>query len=148
MSHTSIAVDDDALRRHSFDLVHFPMYLAQRVPPRVRVEIIGDHEHADLMGLYTNARQERSRKYAKLIADERGCVTKSDAFFHAVHAEFSAGAGDLTYLGFSRAGPPVYAPLFALAILYRKYGRGLYRAGQILPTPWPELTSGYTFSIR
>ncbi|WP_227458830.1 hypothetical protein [Cupriavidus pauculus] len=148
MSHTSITVDDDALRKHSFDLVHFPMYLAQRVPPRVRVEIIEDPAQADLMGLYADARGERSRKYAKLIADEHGCATRSDAFFHAVHAAFSAGAGELTYLGFSRAGPPVYAPLFALAIFYRKYGRGLYQAGQVLPTPWPELTFGYTFSIQ
>ena len=148
MSHTSITVDDDALHRYSFDLVHFPMYLAQRVPPRVRVEIIEDPEPADLMGLYTDTCQERSWKYAKLIADEHGYVTKSDAFFQAVHAAFSAAAGEWTYLGFSRAGPPVYAPLFALAILYRMYGRGLYQAGQVLPTPWPDLTSGYTFSIQ
>jgi len=37
MDATALVVDEDALRRHSFDLLRFPMYLAQRVAPRVRI---------------------------------------------------------------------------------------------------------------
>lgn len=148
MSRTTIAIDEEALRKYSFDLVHFPMYLDRSVAPRVRVEITAGHEQADLMGLYRDDQEVKCWKYVKLIADENGCVTKSDEFFHTVHATFAGSAGGSTYVGFTRAGLPVYAPLFALAMLYRKYGRGLYEVGQVLPTPWPELTSGYVFSIR
>lgn len=33
----TIAIDDEALGKHSFDLVHFPMYLDRSVALRVRV---------------------------------------------------------------------------------------------------------------
>lgn len=147
MEVTTFVVDDAALRRHSFDLVHFPMYLAQRVAPRVRVEFVDDSVQADLMGLHADVCGVHTWKFAKLVADPEGIRTNGEAFFHAVHAAFAHGVGEQSYLGFTRAGSPVYAPLFALAMLYRKYGRGLYEANQTLPTPYPALTASYSPSI-
>ena len=77
------------------------------------------------------------------VAGAAGVATHSDAFYDAVHAAFAASLPQASYLGFTRCGRPPYAPLFALALLYGRYGRGLYRAGERLPTPWPELTASY-----
>ena len=144
-------VSEEELKRYSFDLVHFPMYLSQRVAPRVRIEITDDHrgDH-DLMACYEDGQHTRTWKYASLIADDDGCLTGSVDFYRMVHEAFGAHADGLTYIGFTRGGLPVYAPLFVLAMLYKKYGKGIYKAGQSLPTPCPELTAGvlYTFSVR
>ena len=97
-----------------------------------------------LLGLYAHADGTEQRKVAFLRADPEGVVADSDDFYYAVHAAFAAQADDATsYLGFSRHGRPPYAPLFALALLYRKFGRGLFKAGELLPTPWSSLTFGY-----
>ncbi|MFL9905309.1 hypothetical protein [Paraburkholderia sp. RL17-337-BIB-A] len=139
----------EELTKHSFDLVHFPMYLDRHVPPRVRIEITDDYrDDIDLTGLYENDQNARCWKYVSLIADDNGCPTDSDEFYRMVHGAFGAHADGLTYIGFRRGGPPVYAPLFALAMLYQKYGCGIFLAGEMLPTPWPESTVSYTFTLR
>jgi hypothetical protein len=141
-------MDEQLLIKHSFDLVHFPMYLKQRVAQRVRIVLTADGASADLMGFYTDDGGTRTTQYIKLVADEEGVVTAEDAFFHAVHAIFqSASTPPLKYIGFTRRGLPVYAPLFALAMLYSKYGRGLYEPGQVLPTPCKFLTVGYDMEV-
>ena len=83
-----------------------------------------------------------------LVPCDDGCPTDSDDFYRLVHAAFAGQAGALTYLGFERAGPPVHAPLFALALLYKRYGRGRYKAGDILPTPCRETTVGVAYASR
>lgn len=142
---------DEELHRYSFDLSIFPLYLARRVAPRVRI-IFSERPLQDpaLLGWYANADGSEQQKVAFLRADpssEAGIATDSDDFYYAVHAAFAAQAGQgdnaSTYLGFTRHGSPPYAPLFALALLYQKFGRGLFKAGELLPTPWPALTSGY-----
>lgn len=142
-------ISEVELKKYSFDLVHFPMYLSQKVAPRVRIEVTddrrGDH---DLMACYEGGQHTRTWKYASLIADENGCATGSDDFYHMVHKSFGAHADGLIYIGFTRGGSPVYAPLFALAILYKKYGRGIYKEGNAMPTPCPELTAGVYYSVR
>ncbi|ANB73893.1 hypothetical protein AYM40_17115 [Paraburkholderia phytofirmans OLGA172] len=147
---TSISmVTDEALIKHGFDLIHFPSYLARKVAPRVRVEISTEcHDDHDLTGWYQDDQKTRSWKCAKLIADENGCVTDSDAFYHLAHAAFSANADALTYIGFVRSGRPPDAPLFALAMMYQKYGRGIYLAGELLPDLWPQSSSAWLFSLR
>ena len=140
---------DEALVRHSFDLVHFPMYLAQKVPTRVRVEVTQDgRPESDLFVVYEDKHATRSHKFVTLVADDGGCLTGSDAFYHLVHEACRAHRGDSTYIGFTRCGRPVFAPLFALSMLYRKFGRGIHLDGDVLPTPWAELTVDYTFRLR
>lgn len=142
-------VSEVELKKHSFDLVHFLMYLSQKVAPHARMEVIDDHrgDH-DLMACYEGGQHPRTWKYASLIADENGCATGRDDFYHMVHTAFGAHADGLTYIGFTRGGPPVYAPLFALAILYKQYGKGIYKACDVLPTPCPELTAGVYYTVR
>jgi hypothetical protein len=142
-------VSAEKLRRHSFDLVHFPMYLERKVPPRVRIETTTNyHDNSDLKGWFYDDQNAHRWKYASLVADDSGCVTNSDDFYRMVHDSFGEHTDGLTYIGFTRCGPPVYAPLFALALLYQKYGRGLYMNGEMLPTPWPESSVSYTFTLR
>ena len=134
---------ESLLQRHSFDLLLFPRYLQRNVPAHVRIEVVEDASRSpQLMALFHD-RGEQATRFALLHADEDGVATDSDAFFHEVHAAFAAAAGPSRYLGFPRFGPPPYAPLFALALLYRRYGRGLYLPGDVLPTPWPGLQAGY-----
>ncbi|CAN0620233.1 conserved protein of unknown function [Burkholderia multivorans] len=144
-------VSEEDLKKYSFDLVHFPMYLSRKVAPRVHIEVTDDHrgDH-DLMACYEDGQRVRTWKYASLSADDNGCLTDSDDFYHMVHGAFGAHADGLTYIGFTRCGRPVYAPVFALAMLYKKFGKGIYKAGELLPTPCPELTAGvsFSFSIR
>jgi len=99
------------------------------------------------MGLHADVRGVHTWKFAELVDDPEGIHTTGEAFFHAVHAAFSEGAGEASYFGITCVGPPVYAPLFALAMLYRKYGRGLYEANQTLPTPHPALTASCSLPI-
>ena len=134
---------EQLLQQHSFDLLLFPRYLQRNVPAHVRIEVVEDASRSpQLMALFHD-RGEQATRFALLHADEDGVATDSDAFFHEVHAAFAAAAGPSRYLGFPRFGPPPYAPLFALALLYRRYGRGLYLPGDVLPTPWPGLQAGY-----
>ncbi len=140
---------EEELHCHSFDLSIFPLYLARRVAPRVRI-IISERPLQDpaLLGFYASADGAQQKKVAFLRADESseaGVVTDSDDFYYAVHATFAAHTDDAsTYLGFTRHGSPPYAPLFALTMLYPKFGRGIFKAGELLPTPWVALTCGYT----
>ena len=147
---TTVAdVGDAALRTHSFDLVHFPSYLRRKVAPRVRVGINNDWlDDSDLVGFFEDDHQARNWRYMSLVADEAGCLTDSDDFYRMVHAAFVANAGGSRYIGFARCGTPPDAPLFALAIMYNRYGRGLYKVGEVLPTPCRELTATYAVSLR
>jgi hypothetical protein len=80
-------VNEEALRRHSFDLVHFKLYLERKVPPRVRVEITTDcHDDSDLRGWFEDSQHTRGWKYASLIANDTGCLTDSDDFYRMVHS--------------------------------------------------------------
>ncbi|MFM0032698.1 hypothetical protein PQR70_41535 [Paraburkholderia madseniana] len=107
------------MKKHSFDLVHFPSYLARKVAPRVRVEITIDRrDDSDLTGWFEDDQGKRSWMYAQLIADENGCSTDSDDLYLMVHAAFAAHADGLTYIGFTRSGLPPDAPLFAMAMRY------------------------------
>ena len=139
---------EEELHRHSFDLSIFPLYLTRMVAPRVRI-IVSERQLQDpaLLGFYANADGTEQQKVAFLRADDssaEGVLTDSDDFYYAVHAAFAAHAGDTsTYLGFTRHGKPPYAPLFALAMLYQKFGKGLFKAGELMPTPWSALTSDY-----
>ncbi|MFM0454956.1 hypothetical protein PQR21_31650 [Paraburkholderia nemoris] len=141
-------VGEEALKRHGFDLIHFPAYLWRKVAPRVRVEIktIGQ-ESADLTGCFSDHEATRTWKYAWLVADESGCLTDSDDFYQLVHVTFAAHAGDSIYSGFARCGQPPDAPLFNLALMYRKYGHGIYFAGEMLPTRWPGPSPEYIFTL-
>lgn len=145
---TAIDAGEEALKRHSFDLIHFPAYLWRKVAPRVRVEIISvGQEDADLMGCFNNPEPTRTWKYARLVADERGCLTDSDDFYQLVHVTFAAYASESIYIGFTRCGQPPDTPLFSLALMYRKYGHGIYLAGEMLPTRWPGPSSEYMFTL-
>lgn len=143
-------VDEEALRKRSFDLIFFPAYyLARKVPPRVRVEVSTDVTDAsDVGGWFEDENGAAVCWYATLIADESGCLTDSDDLYRALHAAFAATSHGLRYVGFFRCGRPPYAPLFALGMLYTKYGRGLYRDGEYLPIPWPALTVRSSFVLR
>ncbi len=50
-------------------------------------------------------------------------------------------------VGFTLGGPPVYAPLFALAMLYKKFGRGYFPRGERLPIPDRSLLVHGHFSL-
>lgn len=135
---------EQQLQTHSYDLLLFPLYLQRNMAPRVRVEVVSDSKAApDLMALYDDEGQEQTR-FAFLRPDEAGVQTDSDALYAAVHAAFVAALPQARYLGFTRHGRPPVAPLFALALMYRRYGRGLYLDGATRPVPWPRLTAGYS----
>ena len=134
--------------RHSYDLILFPRYLEDNMAERVSVKIYtGKGREGDVMALYEDAQSNPHQLVAQLKADEQGVLTDSDDLYRAIHSAFEAHAGDSRYIGFTRYGRPPYAPLFALAILYQKYGRGLYQAGDMLPTPWPALSPSYRFKV-
>jgi hypothetical protein len=146
---TVTKVSDEALKKFSFDLVHFPSHLARKIAPRVRVEIMTvSHDNADLTGWFSDQDKTRAWRYARLVDDENSCLTDSDDFYQLVHKAFAVHADGLTYIGFTRCGLPPDAPLFGLALMYRKYGRGIYLAGQMLPTLWPESSSEFLFTLR
>ncbi|WP_157991670.1 hypothetical protein [Caldimonas tepidiphila] len=141
---TQIPADDEALKKHSFDLIHFPLYLQRSVAPRVRIKLTEEAGRGDLVGFFIDAEERRSSRHVVLVADPEGVPTSEDRFFQAVHEAFhSACPPAATYIGFTRSAPPVYSPLFALAMLYKKYGRGIYRPGEALPTPCEFLAAGY-----
>jgi hypothetical protein len=141
---TSAQVDEGALIRHSFDVVHFPMYLDRNGFTQVRFETTEDSGDGDVVGYFTDEAGSRAGVYVKLIKDPDGVSVTTDQFFYSLHDLFQKiCAPGHTYIGFTRLGKPVYAPLFALALLYKKYGRGLYEPGDVLPTPCAFLTSGY-----
>lgn len=136
---------EEEFHRYSFDIGLFPRYL-ERAAPRVHILISErklEQQFPSLQGLYAHEGGAETCKVAFLQPDAEGVVTDSDDFYDAAHAAFAAQAGDAQYLGFTRNGKPPYAPLFALAMVYRKFGRGLYQAGELLPTPWPSLSFGY-----
>ena len=144
---------EEELIRHSFDLLLFPRYLERNMAERVSVVVRSNSKKdPDLMALYKDAQSKEHHLYAHLKADEQGVLTDSDDLYRAIHAAFEAhvdvvcdkeGVSEARYIGFTRCGRPPYAPLFALAILYQKYGKGLYKAGDMLPTPWPSLMPSY-----
>lgn len=134
--------------RHSYDLILFPRYLQDNMAERVSVKVVtGKSNNGDVMARYEDAESNPHWLIAQLKADEQGVLTDSDDLYRAIHAAFEAHAGDSKYIGFTRCGPAPYAPLFALALLYQKYGRGLYKAGDMLPTPWPALSPSYRFKV-
>lgn len=137
---TSITkVNEEALKKHSFDLIHFPAYLACKAARCVRVEITSDRRaDSHLMGWFEDDQTARSWMYASLIADDNGVQTDSDDFYLAVHAAFAAAADGRTYIGFTRCGSPPDAPLFGIGLMFNRYGHGIYKAGDMLPTRWPE----------
>ena len=114
----------------------------RRSPSACRYLCSGPQGDPDLTGCYEESGEQR-HSFAFLRPDEGGVETDSDALYEAVHAAFAAHLPQAQYLGFARYGRPPVAPLFALALMYRRYGRGLYRAGAFLPVPWPALTAGY-----
>ena len=139
---------EQELTRYSFDVILFPRYLEDNMAERVSVKIYtGKGREGDVMALYEDAQSNPHPLVAQLKADEQGVLTDSDDLYRAIHSAFEAHAGDSRYIGFTRYGRPPYAPLFALAILYQKYGRGLYKAGDMLPTPWPALSPSYRFKV-
>lgn len=141
---TSTQIDEEALKHYSFDLVHFPMYLERNGFTKVRFEVTADSNAGDVVGYYTDEAGDRAGVYVKLFNDSNGVSVTTDQFFHSLHDLFQKNCASAhTYIGFTRIGKPVYAPLFALALLYKKYGRGLYEPGNVLPTPCAFLTSGY-----
>jgi hypothetical protein len=142
-----VRIDHRKLVEHSFDLVHFPMYLDRRVPPLVRADVMDGAEGADLVAYFLDERGDHLYGYLSLVADEHGVSTNTDEFFATIHFAFQ-GMCPVTasYVGFARCGPPAYAPLFALATLYRQYGHGVYRPGQTRPTPSGLTTSGFRIS--
>jgi hypothetical protein len=143
----NVRIDHRKLVEHSFDLVHFPMYLDQRVPPLVRADVIDGAEGADLVAYFLDDRGEHLCGYLVLNADEHGVGTKTDEFFSTIHcASQRMCPVTASYVGFARCGPPVYAPLFALSVLYRQYGHGVYMPGERLPTPSELTTSGFSVS--
>lgn len=136
------------LVRYSYDLILFPRYLEDNMAERVSVKInTKNGQKGDVIALYEDAQSNPHHLIAQLKADEQGVLTDSDDLYRAIHAAFKSHAEDSRYLGFTRYGRPPYAPLFALAILYQKYGRGLYQAGDLLPTPWPALSPSYRFKV-
>jgi hypothetical protein len=142
-------MDDAALIKHSFDLVHFPMYLKRHVAPCVSIEWCNSVIGADVVGYYTDTEQVRTSRYIKLVDDPNGVATGTDQFFNVVHGAFQSMSTPLCkYIGFARCGPPVFAPLFALTMLYKKYGMGWYPPGEVLPTPCDFLTFGYEMHLR
>ena len=101
-----------------------------------------------------DAQPKEHHLFAHLKADEQGVLIDSDDLYRAIRAAFEAhvdvacdkgGVSEARYIGFTRYGRPPYAPLFALVMLYQKYGKGLYQAGDLLPTPWPSLAPSYRF---
>ena len=144
--HGTRPLTEQELIHHSYDLSLFPLYLTRKMAARVRVDVSsGNKNGPDLMAVFEDSSSSQHRLYAHLKADEQGVVTDSDDLYRAIHAAFESHAGNAQYIGFTRYGTPPYAPLFALALLYRKYGRGLYEAGAMLPTPWPSLTASHAF---
>ena len=104
------------------------------------------------MARYEDAQSKEHHLFAHLKADEQGVLIDSDDLYRAIRAAFEAhvdvacdkgGVSEARYIGFTRYGRPPYAPLFALVMLYRKCGKGLYQAGDLLPTPWPSLMPSY-----
>lgn len=93
------------------------------------------------MGWFSDDQTDRGWKYALLIADDSGVQTDSDEFYLMAHAAFRAHADGWTYIGFTRCGSPPDAPLFGIGLMYNRYGRGIYKAGDMLPTRWPESTA-------
>ena len=117
---------EQELTRYSFDLILFPRYLEDNMAERVSVKInTKKSQNGDVMALYEDAQSNPHPLVAQLKADEQGVLTDSDDLYRAIHSAFEAHAGDSRYIGFTRYGRPPYAPLFALAILYQKHGRGL-----------------------
>lgn len=135
---SSARIDEEALIRHSFDLVHFPMYLNRNGFTTVRFEATADLNAGDVIGYFSDEAGSRAGLYVKLIPDPDGVSVTTDQFFHSLHDLFlNMAASGQTYVGFTRLGTPVYAPLFALAMLYKKYGRGTNRATSF-PHPAPS----------
>ena len=138
---------EQQLQAHSYDLLLFPTYLQRKLAPRVRVEVVDSPQgYPDVMGWYEEGGQQLQR-FAFLRPDAGGVETDSDALYDAVHAAFAAHLPQARYLGFARCGRPPVAPLFALALMYQRYGRGLYPAGAYLPVPWPALSVSYKVSV-
>jgi len=143
---TGIEINEAALKRHSFDLVHFPMCVDRNGFTHVRFENVTDFDEADVVGFHIGDEASRETMYVKLVADSKGVPVHTDQFFHDLHDFFQQACPPSDrYIGFTRCGRPVYAPLFALSRLYKKYGRGLYEPGNVLPTPCGFLTSEYHF---
>lgn len=133
---TGIEINETSLERHSFDLVHFPMCVDRNGYTCVRFTVVTDFDIADVVGYYIDTEGNRAKIYVKLVADPVGVSVHTDQFFHDLHGVFqNACLPSHRYIGFTRCGKPMYAPLFALAMLYKKYGRGLYGPGNALPTP-------------
>jgi hypothetical protein len=51
------------------------------------------------------------------------------------------------YIGFRGCGRFPIAPLMQVAISYRRYGRGIFKDGESLPTPCLGIESQYGFEI-
>ena len=146
--HGTRRLSEQELMRHSYDLSLFPLYLTRKMAARVCIDISASSTNEpDLLALYENAQSGQRTLFAHLVPDDQGVVTDSDDLYRAIHAAFEAHAGEARYLGFTRYGRPPYAPLFALALLYQKYGKGIYKAGDMLPTRWPSLTVSYAVKV-
>ena len=128
-------VSEEGLRRHGYDLMLFPRYLACLKAPRVRIKVKDNHRGPlDLVAIYEDGESTQYCKYALLIADDEGVITDSDDLYRAVHAAFSEQAEGRKYIGFRRYGKPPASPLIAVAMGYQKYGKGIYLDTDMLPT--------------
>ena len=124
----------DMLSRHSFDWLVFSRYL-ELLPERVQIRLKDVQNSCDVQAVYLNADGSFSYKFALLLPDEAGLDTRTTEIHRGLHDAFRAANPPSRYIGFRSCGRMAVAPLFLVSLLYAKFGHGLFKDGEHLPSP-------------
>lgn len=137
---------EEKLIQHSYDLVVFSRYL-ENLPPRVTIKLRDTDNNCDVYAVYVDASGHASYKYGQLIPDENGLHTSNNEIYTGIHDAFRLAMPTANYIGFRGCGRFPIAPLMQVAISYQRYGRGIFKDGESLPTPCLDIESQYGLEI-
>ena len=137
---------ESQLMKHSYDLIIFPKYLSL-LSPHISINIKEEMNDCDIYGIYITQDNNLNYKFARFLADKNGIATNSKEIYQAIHQIFKTGELPGKYMGFRGCGRFPISPLIQVGFFYQKFGRGIFKDGDSLPTPCSKIESDYGIQI-
>lgn len=137
----------DMLRRHSYDWYVFSRYLELQ-PARVKVRLKDVENSCDVQAVYLNTDGTFSYKFGLFLPDEHGLDTTSAEIHDGIHDVFRSAEQSSRYIGFRGCGRIPVGPLIQVSLMYSKYGYGIFKDGDHLPTPCTDIEAEYGNAVH
>lgn len=144
---TDTSSAEDMLRKHSYDWYVFGRYL-ELLTARVKIRIKDVENNCDVQAVYLNTDGTFSYKFGLFLPFEDGLDTSSTEIHHGIHDAFRSADTSSRYIGFRGCGRIPVAPLIQVALMYKKYGYGIFKDRDHLPIPCTVIEAEYGNAIH